>query len=161
MRKIGLLFGSFNPLHNGHLMVAKAAQLERTLDEVWFVVQPENIYKPVFIFLDYETRKRLISESGYQVYESSSTDYAHFILNTLKEIQDVDLTLILGADLTATFPQWEDHDEITELVSIYQSHRIDDISSGQIRDRLEDNKSIDDLVPPAVASYLIRHQHSG
>jgi len=160
MHKIGLLFGSFNPLHNGHIMVAKAAQEDNNLDEVWFVVQPKNIYKPTFDLLDYETRKKLISNSGYTVYQSKSTNYAHFILETLKEVTDADATLILGEDLSAGFKKWPDYDQIRDLASIYQSHRIDGISSGQVRDRLKHNQPIDDLVPPAVANYLKKHLHS-
>lgn len=158
MKKIGLLFGSFNPLHNGHIMLAEAAKSDIGLDEVWFVVQRENTYKPAFEFLDYETRKQLIAESGLTHYEPQSTDYAHLILDTLKELGDYQITLILGEDLIASFSTWSDYDEIRELATIYESHRIDGISSGQIRDRLATGESIDDLVTPAVASYLAQLQ---
>ncbi len=154
MKKLGLLFGSFNPLHNGHIMLADAAKKDMRLDEVWFVVQPENSYKPVFDLLDYETRKQLITQSGLKLYEPRSTDYAHLILDTLKEIHDFDITLILGEDLVASFPQWADYDEIRERATIYELHRIDGISSGIIRDRLKAGESIADLVPSSVADYL-------
>lgn len=158
MKNIGLLFGSFNPLHNGHVMLAEAAKQERELDEVWFVVQPKNSYKPVMDFLDYQTRKNLIAESGFSVYQPQSTDYAHLILDTLNELNDSELTLILGDDLVASFSQWPDHDEINKLADIYESHRIDGISSGLVRDRLAAGESIDSLVPPAVARYLAQRQ---
>ena len=154
MKKIGLLFGSFNPLHNGHIMLAEAAKNDIHLDEVWFVVQGENSYKPVLEFLDYATRKQLITDSGLKLYKPQSTDYAHLVLDTLREVNDYEVTLILGEDLIASFPTWPDYDQIRELATIYESHRIDGISSGLIRDRLADGQSIDDLVPPAVASYL-------
>jgi len=157
MKKIGLLFGSFNPLHNGHVMLAEAAQNDLELDEVWIVVQRDNVYKPVFEFLDYQARKQLITDSGLKLFESESTDYAHLILETIKEIKDHNITLVLGEDLIASFSQWVDYDEIRNRASIYESHRIDGISSGQIRDRLRKKQSIDDLVPPAVAKYLAQH----
>ena len=158
MKNIGLLFGSFNPLHNGHIMLAEAALQEADLDEIWFVVQRRNDYKPAFDFIDYNTRLQLIVDSGYKVYEPHSTDYAHLVRDTLKELTDHHLTLLLGEDLAASFASWDDYDEIARLATIYQSHRIDDISSGLIRDRLAHNQPIDDLVPPAVANYLAQHQ---
>ena len=158
MKKIGLLFGSFNPLHNGHVMLAGAAQKDVDLDEIWFVVQDKNSYKPVFEFLDYSTRKQLISASGFTLYEPQSTDYAHLILDTVQEIKDHELVLILGEDLIKSFPTWSDYDAIRDVATIYESHRIDGISSGQVRDRLDAGQTIDDLVPPAVASYLAQRQ---
>lgn len=140
-------------------MLAEAALADARLDEVWFVVQPENSYKQVFEFIDYETRKKLIRDSGLTLFEPLSTNYAHLILDTLKEITGYELTLILGEDLVASFPDWSDHKEIKNLAQIYESHRIDGISSGIIRDRLATDQSIDDLVPPAVANYLTQHQH--
>lgn len=160
MRKIGLLFGSFNPLHNGHIAVARAAQTEERLDDVWFVVQPTNPYKPTFDLLTYETRVQLINQSGLTTYQPTSTDYEHYILDTLKELASYNLTLILGADLLSSFPSWHDYDEIMKRANIYQSHRIDDISSGLVRDRLQNNQPIDDLVPQVVAIYLRQHQRS-
>lgn len=154
MKKVGLLFGSFNPLHNGHVVLAKAALRDIKLDEVWFVVQPQNSYKPAFDFLDYKTRKDLIVQSGFKLYEPASKNYAHFILETLKELPEYDLTLIMGEDLVASFPAWPDYDQIRELATIYESHRIDGISSGLIRDTLAARESIADLVPQPVASYL-------
>jgi cytidyltransferase-like protein len=159
MKKIGLLFGSFNPLHNGHTMLAEAATKDIGLNEVWFVMQKENRYKPSFNFLSYEKRKELVSQSGLKLYQPQSTDYAHLILDTLREINDHEITLILGEDLVESFPRWPDYDQIRDLATIYESHRIDGISSGKIRDRLEAGESISDLVPPTVASYLAQHQH--
>lgn len=159
MKKIGLLFGSFNPLHNGHIMLAEAAKKDVDLDEVWFVVQDKNSYKPAFEFLDYAARKTLISTSGLTLYQPQSTNHAHLILDTLREIKDHELTLILGEDLISSFSNWADYDAIRELATIYESHRIDNISSGLVRDRIEANQPIDDLVPPAVASYLAQHRH--
>lgn len=159
MKNIGLLFGSFNPLHNGHVMLAEAAKQDMKLDEVWFVVQPQNSYKPIFDLLDLQARKDLIIKSGYKVYNPTSTDYAHLILDTLRELTGYNLTLLLGEDLAASFPTWPDYDHIKHLAAIYQSHRIDGISSGLIRDKLMARESIDNLVPQPVANYL--KQHSG
>lgn len=158
MKKIGLLFGSFNPLHNGHVMLADAATKDMHLDEVWFVVQNKNSYKPDLKFIDYQTRKQLIGDSGLKLYEPLSTNYAHLILDTLTELSDHQITLILGEDLVSSFPTWPDYDAIRELATIYESQRIDGISSGQIRDRLATGHSIDDLVPAAVASFLQQRQ---
>lgn len=160
MSSIGLLFGSFNPLHNGHLQLAQIAQSEVDLDEVWFVVQPQNSYKPVFTFLDYEARKQLIIESGLKLYEPSTSNYPHFILETLHELPEHDLTLILGEDLAGSFSTWSDYKQIKEQSRVYKSHRHDELSSGTVRDRIRDDQPVDDLVPAAVASYLDQHPRS-
>lgn len=159
MSTIGLLFGSFNPLHNGHIKLAQMAQAEANLDEVWFVVQPENSYKPTFEFLGYTTRKQLITESGLKIYEPQTTNYPHFILETLQELQEHKLTLVLGEDLATSFADWPDHGQIVNLASIYKSKRHDELSSGTVRDRIRDNQPVEDLVPAAVASYLAAHRH--
>lgn len=157
MRSIGLLFGSFNPLHNGHLTLARQAQSEARLDEVWFVVQPENSYKPTFEFLDYRARKDLITQSGLILYDPKTTNYPHFMLDTLKELQAHKLTLILGDDLVASFPTWPDYEQIKGLARVYKSKRHHELSSGTVRDRIAADKPIDDIVPAAVASYLKQH----
>ncbi len=154
MKRIGLLFGSFNPLHNGHLLLSDSAQKSTELDEVWFIVQPQNSYKPITELLDYDTRKNLIITSGLYLFEPKTKNYAHYILETLKEIKGADLTLILGEDLSASFPYWEDYHEIKELAQVYESPRLDDISSGLVRDRLQAGQPIDHLVPRSVADYL-------
>lgn len=154
MKKIGLLFGSFNPLHNGHVKLAEAAIKNIGLDDVCFVVQPENPYKPRFELLDYDARLHLIKDSGFMSYEPKTTDYNHYILETLKELDSHDLVLILGEDLAESFSRWKDYDQIRELAKIYESHRIDNISSGVVRDRLKASQPIDDLVPHSVSRFL-------
>lgn len=155
MKKIGLLFGSFNPLHNGHIMLAEMAQVNCQLDDVWFVLQASNSYKPSINFMDYETRKLLIEEAGLTVYAPKTTDYAHFILETLRELPGYDLTLILGNDLQASFEDWQDAEAIKKLAHVYAApKRLDGISSGLVRDRLTAGEPIDHLVPHSVSRYL-------
>lgn len=159
MKRLGILFGSFNPLHNGHIDVAKKTLTEVHLDEVWFVIQPSNNYKPVQEFLDYATRKTLLEEAletepDMHVYEPTTADYAHFIPETLKEITDCEITLILGADLSSSLKDWPDYAEITALAKIYTSPRLDHISSGMVRDKLTAGEPISDFVPDVVANYL-------
>jgi nicotinate-nucleotide adenylyltransferase len=154
MKSIGLLFGSFNPLHNGHSKLAQTAQSEAGLDEVWFVVQPENPYKPGITLLDTATRKRLIAQSGLTTYSPKTIDYQHYVLDTLKELGDYNLTLLLGEDLADSFNQWPDYEVIRTLATMYTSKRHDDISSAMVRERLGNNQPIDDLVPKPVAQYL-------
>ena len=129
--KLGVLFGSFNPLHNGHVAVAKKAMSDAGLDEVWFVIQPSNNYKPELAFLDYPVRKKLLEESlrdipNMRIFEPQTTDYAHFMPKALKEIKDCEPTLILGADLASSFDSWPDHNEIMALANVYTSPRLDD-----------------------------------
>lgn len=155
MKKIGLLFGSFNPLHNGHVALAELAQHDNLLDEVWFVLQNENSYKPANDFLDYETRKLLIEEAGLTVYQPRTTNYAHFVLETLRELTDYDRTLILGKDLAEHFADWQDYHEIVSLAKVYAAQeRIQDVSSGKVRAALQAGSPIAALVPPSVARFL-------
>lgn len=135
-------------------MLAEAARAEAGLDEVWFVVQPENPYKPSFDLLDYATRLKLIKEAGFTSYEPKTQNYSHYILDALEELQVHNVTLVLGEDLASSFAQWEDYEAIKKLATIYESHRFDNISSGTVRDRIKAGRPIDDLVPSSVADYL-------
>jgi len=136
-------------------MLAEMAQLECGLDEVWFVLQADNPYKPSIDFMDYETRKLLIEEAGLTFYAPETTDYAHFIRETLRELADYDLTLILGNDLQGSFDQWEDAATIKDMAQIYAApKRLDGISSALIRDKLAAGEPIDDLVPHSVSRFL-------
>ncbi len=65
-KKIGLFFGSFNPIHVGHLIIANTMHSETDMDEVWFVISPQNPFKE---------KKSLLSESlRFEFVEEATAD---------------------------------------------------------------------------------------
>lgn len=162
---LGLLFGSFDPIHNGHLGMIEQA-LNNGCDEVWLVVQPFNAYKPNQPAVSLQDRLEmaklaLVNHSGVLVGELDP-DIAvyHSVLETLREFKGLDdkreLVLILGLDLTKSFDSWVDRDEIMKLCRLLKVKRgADDVSSGQIRKLVGQAKSIEGLVPDTVATYII------
>lgn len=166
MSKLGILFGAFNPLHNGHLDLAKNALQEAGLDSIWFVIQPTNPYKPSVEFFDYATRQFLVAQAlqsypSFKLFQPQTTTYEHFVPATLNEIDASSITLILGQDLAETFTSWTDYHKIVDLADIYISPRLDNISSGNVRQLLADSKPVDQFVPPVVAKYLKQHPPTG
>ena len=58
--KVGLFFGSFNPIHNGHLIIGDLIRTQAKLDKVWFVLSPQNPFKEKKELLDQNIRLRLV-----------------------------------------------------------------------------------------------------
>ncbi|MBW3538110.1 nicotinate (nicotinamide) nucleotide adenylyltransferase [Candidatus Parcubacteria bacterium] len=181
MGKIGLLFGSFNPVHNGHRAIAEAALAQAGCDEVWFIVQSDNRYKqqPNLLPIAHRlalTRLAVSPHARIKVRPGASDMIT--TLRTLPKQTASRYVLLMGQDLAATLPQWPDGDKILEMGEIYYYPRRDnqapirlqyphlhalrsdgiDISSAQIRQLLAQHQPITNLVPPPVADYIQAHQ---
>lgn len=165
--KLGLLFGSFDPIHNGHLEIIQKALISAECDEVWLIVQPFNFYKSGLAasFADRTAMARLATQKIEKVgvYELDPMFTAsHSIFATLKELKRQDksrqLLLILGADLAQSLPNWEDYDEILALCKIFEVERSrQSISSGQVKQRVADGQPASDLTPQTVVEYIFEH----
>ena len=121
MRKVGLFLGSFNPIHNGHLMVANYALEHGALDEVWFVLAMQNPQKDNKDLLPFRDRCAMI-EIAIETYkhkddtpfhlccvekEIAPPYYTYKTLDVLKSIyDDVEYSLILGADAFFNLYTW-------------------------------------------------------
>ena len=122
MRKVGLIFGSFNPIHNAHIGIGELAIDSGLVDEVWFVIAKQNPFKDNYR-VDFEDRERMIGialmETHLRGYKMKSVSVEKFLLddkpktyNTLNAIkiensyQEVDYTIICGDDMYNQIPTW-------------------------------------------------------
>ena len=121
-KRTGLYFGSFNPVHNGHLMIANYMAEFGDLDQVWFVISPRNPFKPESELLaDYHRRELLTRAVGeYPRFRVSSVEFRlpkpSYTIDTLdflsKEYPDMDFTVIMGEDQLPKFHEWKESERL-------------------------------------------------
>ena len=127
-RKIGLFSGSFNPIHNGHLILANYMCEFTTLDEVWLIVTPHNPLKDRQDMLDEESRLKMaeLAVDKFENIKASDVELhmmrPSFTINTLEKLSgdypDYNFTLIIGADNWTYFSKWKDYETIIENYNI-------------------------------------------
>ena len=137
MKKIGLYFGSFNPIHVGHLLVATHIREAAQLDEIWFIVSPQNPFKQNTELADENHRLEMVKLAIENVDYFSVSDiefhlpkpsYTHV---TLKELikesrsfgKENKYHLIIGEDNIAKFKDWKEADWILENVEVLVYNR--------------------------------------
>ena len=182
--RIGILGGSFNPIHNGHIALAHHLLEEAQLDEVWLMVSPQNPLKDEELLTDESLRlelatKALVGESRIKVsdfeFSMPRPSYTYDTLKALsKAYPDDTFSLLIGGDNWEHFSQWRDNDKIVEEYDVIVYPRpgssIDntnlpprvrivdtplyDVSSTEVRRRLAEGEDISPLVPPCVAEKL-------
>ena len=123
-KKVGIFFGSFNPIHNGHVALADYIARNSDLDEVWLVVSPLNPLKRTIAdtLVPNEQRLdmvRLALRSCERLFASDiefSLPLPNYTINTLRALKskypETDFSLIIGADNLALFERWKDSDVI-------------------------------------------------
>ena len=173
----GLLGGTFNPPHNGHVELARAANEQFAFDEFVILVTVRPGHKEVE--LDADTRLRL-ARAAYPEYEVELDPYERTV-DMLRSGRWNDPLVLIGADEFSDFLTWKEPDEVLERARLavaarpgYPRERLDGvlerlrnpervlffeieplpISSREIRDRVARGESIDGLVPPAVAELI-------
>ena len=127
-RKIGLFSGSFNPIHNGHLILANYMCEFTTLDEVWLIVTPHNPLKDRQDMLDEESRLKMaeLAVDKFENIKASDVELhmmrPSFTINTLEKLSsdypDYNFTLIIGADNWTYFSKWKYYETIIENYNI-------------------------------------------
>lgn len=128
MKKVGLFFGSFNPIHKGHLIVAQSVLEEAQLQEIWFVVSPQNPFKPSSSLLHEFDRYEMVRLAIHDNYQFKVSDIEFnmpkpsYTIDTLTYIQDqhkqTKFYLIIGQDNLAQFGNWKNHLQILEHFSL-------------------------------------------
>ena len=126
---VGLFFGSFNPVHNGHLEIASYFLENTDLDEVWFVVSPQNPLKSDIELLDIEKRLELVNAAinGNEAIKCCEIELTlskpSFTIDTLKELTKTfpnnAFKIIMGTDNLETFSLWKDYEVILQNYKIY------------------------------------------
>ena len=175
MIRTGIFGGSFNPIHKGHISLARQLRQKAELDEVWLMVSPQNPLKASADLLDDEIRMQMarlavegeegIIASDYEMHLPKPS-YTWNTLQALnKDYPDREFVLMIGGDNWQLFDKWYHADDIRKNYQIIVYPRrgfeggIDgldliDISSTEIRERIKAGKGIRRLVPKAVAEYI-------
>ena len=128
MQKTGLLFGSFNPIHIGHLALANYLLEFSGFDEVWFIVSPKNPFKNKKGLADASHRLKMVSmaTAREERFKVSDVEFGmplpSYTINTLHELQKEypghHFSLIIGSDNLLSFPRWNAAKEIIEKYPI-------------------------------------------
>jgi len=182
VRRVCLFGGSFNPIHYGHLAVARAALHTQQIDVVWFMVSPQNPFKANNTLLDDEKRLQMVSLAIENEERMTACDYEfrlprpsytwHTLLALGKDYPAVKFSLLIGGDNWAKFSDWFHAADILarHRIIVYprSGYAIDaatlprgvslldtplcNISSTLIREKLRRSEPIDDLMPPSAAA---------
>ncbi|NNK17949.1 MAG: nicotinate-nucleotide adenylyltransferase [Maribacter sp.] len=169
MKKVGLFFGTFNPIHIGHLVIANHLVEFSNLDEVWFVITPMSPFKVKKTLLDNHHRYQMVNEAtmDYPKLKSSKIEFElpqpNYTINTLVHLEEqyekrYEFALIMGEDNLKSFHKWKNYETILENHSIYVYPRV---SKGKVEHRFKDNPKIHKIDAPImeVSSTFIRENH--
>ncbi|MEZ5046618.1 MAG: nicotinate (nicotinamide) nucleotide adenylyltransferase [Chitinophagaceae bacterium] len=183
--KIGLYFGSFNPIHHGHLIIANHVLNEGKVDKIWFVVSPHNPLKETSSLLNEKQRYFLVQTAieHEPKFKASNVEFSlprpSYTIDTLIHMRDKypqhEFSVIMGGDSFQNIKKWKNYEKILQDYSIiiYQrpgfeidtslSKKIQllqapllDISSTMIRALIKNKKSIRFLVPDDVLEEIER-----
>jgi nicotinate-nucleotide adenylyltransferase len=183
-KRIGLFFGSFNPIHIGHLIIANCILENGDLDKVWFVVTPHNPLKQSKNLLHEFDRFDLVKAAIADNYQFEVSDiefhlpkpsYTAYTLAHLSEKNpEKEFVLIIGEDNLVNFAKWKNHEQILRDYQLFVYPRpnatnseimrhehvkmieapILDISATFIRKCIRAKKSIKYMVPEPVEQMI-------
>lgn len=178
--KTGLFFGSFNPVHVGHLAIANFMVEFTDIDQIWFVLSPHNPFKKKSTLLPDYTRLDLLNLAidDDPRFKSSNIEFKlpkpSYTIDTLTYLKDQfpkkDFVLIMGSDILCSFHKWKNYEQIEQNYKRYiyprsTNEKIDkqqhvnvefvnapiiEISSSFIRDALKHGKDIRHFLPSKV-----------
>lgn len=181
MKKIGILGGTFDPPHNGHLIIANEVLSELQLDEIWFMPNQEPPHKKKSESVKNEDRLQMIKQAiaGNNAFRIETIELERegpsYTVDTMKIINEQypnhQFYFIIGADMIEYLPKWHNIDELVKLVQFVgverpdYSHQTDypvlyvdvpaiEVSSSMIRDRLKMGKTVRYLLPDSVIQYI-------
>ena len=142
MAKIGIYGGSFNPVHFGHVGLAKWVIEHTDLDELWLLVTPNNPLKPADSLAPEQERLAAVQEAVKDLPHVKASDFEFhlprpsYTANTLRALQetypDDEFTLVIGEDNLAIFDRWREHEYILShfRVLVYPRHGVRNQESG-------------------------------
>jgi len=186
--RVGLYFGSFNPVHCGHLIIANHILNESDLEKIWFIVSPQNPFKTGTSLLNEYTRFHLLkiaTEDDPRI-KISDIEFTlprpSYTSTTLSHLQDKypshQFSIIMGSDSFQNIHKWNNHEFIVNNYPIYVYRRmgfeIDNhvkaqlkpvdapllqISATQIRQFIKTGKSIRYMVPEKVREEIEKYNY--
>jgi nicotinate-nucleotide adenylyltransferase len=184
MKKVGLFFGSFNPIHIGHVILASYVVDHSDLDQIWFVVSPQNPFKEKSSLLAFHHRYAMVQatvedDARLRACDiESKLDQPSYTVNTLVVLSEkhpeIQFTLIMGGDNLASFHKWKNYEAILQNYSILCYSRPEsgkaelanhlkvtvldapqmDYSSSLLRNMIKEGKTVQYLMPPKAWAYL-------
>ena len=187
--KVGLYFGSFNPIHHGHLIIANHVVQSTSLDQVWFVVSPQNPLKPAAALLNEYHRLFLIKSAieGEKKLRVSDIEFKlpkpSYTIDTLTYLHEKHpkyiFSIIMGSDSYQNLPRWKNYEQLLKNTEFYiyvragfeniplykhaKTHILEapllQISATHIRNILKEGKSIRYLVPDIVKEEIERNRY--
>ena len=186
--KIGLYFGSFNPVHNGHLIIAKHVINNTDLKQVWMVISPQNPLKKSNSLLNKYDRLNMVQSAleGETKIKASTIEFnlptPSFTIDTLAYLKEKhkqhQFSIIMGSDSFTNIKKWKNYEMIIKNYEIYIYQRtgypiqnieetivnkleapLIEISSSAIRKIIKDGKSIRYLVPDVVDQQIKENKY--
>ena len=170
--------GTFNPLHNGHLTIARSVLEQGLADEVWMLITPCNPWKKDQVLLDDRLRYNMVRDAVKDIHGIEASDYEFnlpkpsYTANTLHHISadypDREFILTIGADNWVKFDNWRESDFILSNYRIIVYPRsgfeikdipqgvtelncpLVDVSSTDIRSKIQAGEPINEMVPASV-----------
>ena len=132
--KIGLFFGTFNPIHVGHLIIANHLAQHPDIDQVWLVVTPHNPHKEKSTLLADYLRLDMVRDAIYDSPQLKACDIEfhlakpNYTISTLTHLQEKypndEFSLLLGADNLRSFQKWYNWEQILTHHKLYVYPRI-------------------------------------
>ncbi|WP_437823389.1 nicotinate (nicotinamide) nucleotide adenylyltransferase [Tenacibaculum mesophilum] len=165
MKNIGLYFGTFNPIHIGHLIIANHMVEYSDLDEIWMVVTPHNPFKKKSSLLDNHHRLDMVylATEEYEKIQPSDIEFRlpqpNYTINTLAHIYEkhpsYNFSLIMGEDNLKSLHKWKNYEAILEDYNIYVYPRV---SEGIVESQFKNHKKIHRVEAPIIeiSSTMIR-----
>ena len=184
VKKIGLYFGSFNPIHMGHLIIAQSMLTHTDLQEIWFVVSPQNPLKQNTSLEKEEHRLQMVSlaVADNEFFKPCDAEFSlprpSYTVDTLEYLREKCpeylFCILMGGDNLESFHHWKSYEQIVEKHQLYVYPRMGyaiennfleeliqckdfpylDISSTYIREQIHAGKSIKYLVADSVWEYI-------
>ena len=155
MFKIGLYFGTFNPIHVGHLTIVNHIVEYSDLDQIWFVVTPLSPFKKKNSLLDNRQRYEMVylATKDYDKLRPSDIEFGlkqpNYTIDTLTYLlekhPDYEFALIMGEDNLKSFHKWKNYEQILEDYHIYVYPRI---SEGKVETKFDDHPKIHNVQAP-------------
>jgi nicotinate-nucleotide adenylyltransferase len=186
--RVGLYFGSFNPIHHGHLIIANFVCQNSHLEQVWFIVSPQNPLKPSAGLLNEYHRLFLLNLAieGENKLKASDIEFKlprpSYTIDTLAYLQEKypqhQFAIIMGSDSFQNLAKWKNHQQILKNYQLYVYMRsgyeisseknanitilnapLLQISATHIRNNVREKKSIRYLVPDKVMEEIERNRY--
>jgi nicotinate-nucleotide adenylyltransferase len=185
---IGLYFGSFNPIHHGHLIIANFIADNTNLNQVWFVVSPQNPFKNAAALLNEYHRLYLVrlAVEGEDKLKASDIEFylpkPSYTIDTLAYLEEKypkhQFSIIMGSDSYQNLPKWKNAEIIMQRYPIFVYNRpgfevknnqkenviileapLLQISATQLRQTIKNGKSIRYLVPDNVKEEIEKNNY--